>query len=43
VVVVTFLPIGPWPVLLVLAVAALVAVWWNPASRSVPGESRATH
>jgi Ca-activated chloride channel family protein len=43
VVVVTFLPIGPWPVLLVLVVSALVAVWWNPASRSVPGESRATH
>jgi Ca-activated chloride channel homolog len=43
VVVVTFLPIGPWPLLLVLVVAALVAVWWNPASRSVPGESRATH
>jgi Ca-activated chloride channel homolog len=43
VVVVTFLPIGPWPVLLVLVVAALVAVWWNPSSRSVPGESRATH
>ncbi|HET8987411.1 MAG TPA: VWA domain-containing protein [Humibacillus sp.] len=39
----TFLPIGPWPVLLVLAVTALVAVWWNPASHSVPGESRATH
>ena len=42
-VVVTLLPIGPWPVLLVLVVAALVAVWWNPTSRSVPGESRATH
>ncbi len=39
----TFLPVGPWPVLLVLVVVALVAVWWNPASRSVPGESRATH
>ncbi|HET7799524.1 MAG TPA: VWA domain-containing protein [Humibacillus xanthopallidus] len=39
----TFLPVGPWPVLLVLVVAALVAVWWNPASSSVPGESRATH
>ena len=39
----TFLPIGPWPVLLVLGVAALVAVWWNPSSRSMPGEARATH
>ena len=39
----TLLPIGPWPVLLVLGVAALVAVWWNPSSRSMPGESRATH
>ncbi|WP_343993582.1 VWA domain-containing protein [Terrabacter terrae] len=39
----TLLPVAPWPVLLVLAVGALAAVWWNPASRSVPGESRATH
>ena len=43
VVVVTLLPVAPWPVLLVLAVGALAAVWWNPSSRSVPGESRATH
>jgi len=41
--VVTLLPVAPWPVLLVLAVGALAAVWWNPSSRSVPGESRATH
>jgi len=40
---VTLLPVAPWPVLLVLAVGALAAVWWNPSSRSVPGESRATH
>lgn len=39
----TLLPIAPWPVLLVLTVAALAAVWWNPSSRSVPGESRASH
>lgn len=39
----TLLPVAPWPVLLVLTIAALAAVWWNPASRSVPGESRATH
>ncbi|MEW1953320.1 VWA domain-containing protein [Terrabacter sp. NPDC080008] len=39
----SLLPVAPWPVLLVLAVAALAAVWWNPPSRSVPGESRATH
>ena len=39
----TSLPVVPWPVLLVLAVGALAAVWWNPSSRSVPGESRATH
>ena len=39
----TLLPLAPWPVLLVLAVGALAAVWWNPSSRSVPGESRATH
>jgi Ca-activated chloride channel homolog len=41
--VVTLLPVAPWPILLVLAVGALAAVWWNPSSRSVPGESRATH
>lgn len=39
----TFLPVAPWPVLLVLLVAALAATWWNPSSRTVPGESRATH
>ncbi|MER7070741.1 VWA domain-containing protein [Terrabacter sp. NPDC000476] len=39
----SFLPVAPWPVLLVLVVAALAAVWWNPTSRSVPGESRSTH
>jgi Ca-activated chloride channel family protein len=41
--VVTVLPVVPWWVLLVLAVAGLAAVWWNPSSRSTPGESRATH
>jgi Ca-activated chloride channel family protein len=39
----TVLPVAPWPVLLVLGVAALAAVWWNPSSRTTPGESRATH
>ncbi len=39
----TFLPVAPWPVLLVLAVGALCAVWWNPSSRSAPGESRGSH
>ena len=39
----TLLPIAPWPVLLVVSIVALVAVWWNPSSRSVPGESRASH
>jgi len=43
VVVVSLLPVAPWPLLLVLVVAALAAVWWNPSSRSVPGESRSTH
>ena len=37
------LPVVPWPVLLVLVVAGLAAVWWNPTSRTTPGESRATH
>ncbi len=39
----TFLPVAAWPVLLVLAVGALCAVWWNPSSRSAPGESRGSH
>ncbi|NUO91175.1 MAG: VWA domain-containing protein [Dermatophilaceae bacterium] len=39
----TFLPVAPWPLLLVLLVAVLAAIWWNPSSRTVPGESRATH
>lgn len=39
----TFVPMLPWPVLVVLTVAALAAVWWNPSTVSVPGESRATH
>jgi Ca-activated chloride channel homolog len=41
--IVSLLPVVPWPLLLVLAVAGLAAVWWNPSSRTVPGESRATH
>lgn len=39
----TFLPVLPWPILLFLALAALAAVWWNPADRRSPGESPATH
>jgi Ca-activated chloride channel family protein len=39
----TLLPIAPWPVLLVLVLVALVAVWWNPSSPSSPGESRGAH
>lgn len=39
----TFVPVLAWPVLVVLAVGALAAVWWNPPGDSVPGESRATH
>ncbi|MCU1536015.1 MAG: hypothetical protein JWP82_366 [Humibacillus sp.] len=39
----TLLPIAPWGLLLALGLVALVAVWWNPSSRSVPGESRASH
>ena len=30
-------------VLAVLAVTALVAVWWHPSAAGVPGESRAGH
>ncbi len=39
----TFLPIAPLWVLGVLAVTALVAVWWHPSETGVPGESRAGH
>ena len=39
----TLLPVVAWPILLVLVVGGLAAVWWNPSSRTVPGESRATH
>lgn len=39
----TVVPVVAWPVLLVLAVAGVAAVWWNPATRSTAGESRATH
>lgn len=39
----TFVPLAAWPVLVVLAVAALAAVWWNPSDQDAPGESRATH
>ena len=39
----TFVPVVAWPVLVVLALAGLVAVWWNPSSRTVAGEARSTH
>ena len=39
----TLLPIAPWPLLVVAVIAALAAVWWNPTSRTIPGESKATH
>jgi Ca-activated chloride channel family protein len=41
--VVTFLPVASWPLLVVAVIGALAAVWWNPTSRTIPGESRATH
>jgi Ca-activated chloride channel family protein len=41
--VVTFVPVVPWPLLLVLGVAALAAIWWNPSQDEAPGESRGTH
>jgi Ca-activated chloride channel homolog len=40
---VTLLPIAPWPLLVVAVIGALAAVWWNPTSRTIPGESKATH
>jgi Ca-activated chloride channel family protein len=40
---VTFLPLAPVPVLLVLLVAALSAIWWSPRQHAVPGESSSTH
>ena len=40
---VTVLPIAPVWLLAVLAVTALVAVWWHPSAAGVPGESRAGH
>lgn len=39
----TFLPILAWPLLTFVVIAGLAAVWWNPADRMVPGESRGTH
>lgn len=39
----TVLPIAPVWLLAVLAVTALVAVWWHPSAAGVPGESRASH
>ncbi|MEO5745466.1 MAG: vWA domain-containing protein [Terracoccus sp.] len=39
----TFVPVVAWPVLVVLVLAGLVAVWWNPSSSTVGGESRPTH
>ena len=39
----SLLPAAPWPVVIVLALAALAAVWWNPSSSAGPTESRGTH
>jgi Ca-activated chloride channel family protein len=39
----TFLPLLPWPALLVLLAAVLAAVWWNPAGGGVPGETWGRH
>lgn len=38
----TFLPVVAWPVVLVLALAALAAVWWKPSDDG-PEESRGRH
>lgn len=42
----TVLPVVFWPVLLVLALAALAVIWWNPSSGRSPaqeGQTRGTH
>lgn len=39
----TFLPALNLPVLVVLLIALLAAIWWNPTARAVPGESAGTH
>lgn len=38
----TLLPVAPWPVLLVLGVTALVAVWWHPPREASTGRSAPT-
>jgi Ca-activated chloride channel family protein len=39
----TLLPIASWWVIVGLAAVALVAIWWNPSSKAVLGESTAAH
>lgn len=39
----TLLPLIAWPLILVAVIAGLAAVWWNPSSRGMPGESRGGH
>lgn len=39
----TFLPLLPWPVVLVMLAAALAAVWWNPPGGGAPGETPGRH
>jgi Ca-activated chloride channel homolog len=40
---VTFQPMGPMVLLLVLLAVGLAAVWWNPRQPGVPGESSSSH
>lgn len=39
----TFLPLAPVPLLVVLLVAALSAIWWTPRQHGVAGESSASN
>lgn len=39
----TFVPVVAWPLIVVVVVGALAAVWWSPPRTDAPGESRATH